>query len=190
MNSKEKILVAAKTLFAEKGYADVSMRNLAQAVNLSVAGIYHHFSDKHTLYLETMQFAFRDSALVFSEIFDQRDSAETKLTQFVSSLIQELTLDREFHRIIQRELIDADPERMKMLAEDVFKEQFSFLLDLSKQIAPQKDAYLSAISVLSLCKHHLEMQPIASFLPGWKPQHAKQDVIANHITQILLKGLK
>jgi hypothetical protein len=79
---------------------------------------------------------------------------------------------------------------MKMLAEDVFKEQFSFLLTLTKQIAPEKDAYLSAISVLSLCKHHLEMQPICSFLPEWKPQHAELDVIAKHITEILLEGLK
>lgn len=166
------------------------MRNLAKAVNLSVAGIYHHFPDKNSLYLETVQFAFKDKALIFSEIFHQSDPAETKLAQFVSSLIRELTSDREFHRLIQRELIEANPERMKMLAEDVFKEEFCFLLTLTRQIAPEKDAYLSAISVLSLCKHHLEMQPICRFLPEWKPQHAEQKVIAEHITEILLKGLK
>jgi AcrR family transcriptional regulator len=189
LNSKEKILVKAKTLFAEKGFANVSMRNLAKAVNLSVAAIYHHFPDKNTLYLETVQFAFRDKALIFSEIFQQHDSAETKLRKFVSSLIHELSIDREFHQLIQRELVDANPKRVKLLAEDVFNEQFCLLLTLIKQIIPEKDAYLSAISVLSLCKHHLEMQPICRFLPEWKPQHDEQEVIARHITEILLKGL-
>lgn len=166
------------------------MRTLAKAANLSVAAIYYHFPDKNTLYIETVQFAFRDKALIFSNIFQQCNSAETKLEQYVSSLIHELTTDREFHQLLQRELVDANPERMKMLAEDVFKEQFNFLLILTKQIAPERDAYLSAVSVLSLCKHHLEMQPICSFLPEWKPQHAEQDVIAKHITEILLEGLK
>lgn len=189
LNSKEKILTQAKTLFAEKGFSGVSMRNLANQVNMSVASIYHHFPDKNSLYLETVQFAFKDKAVVFSAIWQGNNSAEQKLALFVNALIEELTLDREFHCLMQRELIDANPERMEMLAKDVFNEEFSFLLNIMKEIAPQQDAHLAAISVLSLCKHHLEMQPICGFLPDWKPEHEQPQVIANHVMTILLKGL-
>lgn len=189
LNSKEKILTQAKILFAEKGFSGVSMRNLASQVKMSVASIYHHFPDKNSLYLETVQFAFKDKALVFSVIWQGDSSAEKKLELFVNALIQALTLDREFHCLMQRELIEANPERMEMLAKDVFNEEFSFLLGLMKVIVPEQDAHLAAISVLSLCKYHLEMQPIRRFLPDWKPEHEQPQVIAKHVMRFLFKGL-
>ena len=176
-------------MFAETGFADVSMRKLAKSVEMSAASIYHHFPDKKTLYLETVQFSFADKAVAFSTIWQSSKTAEKKLSMFVFILLRELFLDREFHRLIQRELVDANPERMKMLAEDVFFEEFSFLLSLMKEIAPAKDPHLSAISVLSLCKYHLEMTPIRNFLPEWKPEDEQSEIIAEHIIQLLSKGL-
>lgn len=177
-------------MFAERGFADVSMRDLAKTVDMSAAAIYHHFSDKNTLYLETVQYAFADKALLFTEVWQMDSSAEKKLAIFVRSLIQILQSDHEFHRLIQREILDANTERMKMLAEDVFKEQFNFLLMLMKEIAPEKDAHLSAISVSNLCMHHLEMQPLCRFLPSWAQEHENSEVIAKHIIGLLLNGLK
>lgn len=190
MNSKEKILKQAKTLFAERGFADVSMRGLAKTVNMSAAALYHHFPDKNTLYLETVQYAFADKALLFSEIWKIDSSAEKKLGLFVSSLIQVLISDSEFHRLIQRELLDGNTERMKILAEDVFQQQFYFLLILMKEIAPERDAHSLAISVSSLCMRHIEMQPLCRFLPDWKQAHENPEVIAKHIIRLLLNGLK
>jgi AcrR family transcriptional regulator len=181
MNSKEKILIKAKKLFSEKGFAEVSMRNLAKALNLSVAAIYHHFPNKNALYLETVQYAFTDKEKVLSDIWLQQTSAEQKLELFVHSLVLLLVSDAEFHRLIQREILSANPERMKLLAEDVFNEQFCFLRSLMKEIKPNKDAHLSAISVLALCKHHIEMEPLRCFLPGWEAEHEQADVIAQHV---------
>lgn len=177
-------------MFAESGFANVSMRNLAKAVGMSVASIYHHFPDKNTLYLETVQFSFTDKAIVFSEIWNKNCSVEKKLEMFISSLFQLLFADREFHRIIQREIVDANPDRMKMLAEDVFQEQFYYLLQIMKQIAPEKDAHLSAISVLCLCIYHIEMQPLRQFLPEWKLQHEDPAILVKHVTELLLNPLK
>lgn len=190
MNSKEKILIQAKTLFAERGFADVSMRGLAKTVNMSAAALYHHFPDKNTLYLETVQYAFADKALLFSEVWKIDSSAEKKLGLFVSSLTQVLISDSEFHRLIQRELLDGNKERMKILAEDVFQQQFYFLLVLMKEIAPERDAHSLAISVSSLCMRHIEMQPLCRFLPDWKQEHENPEVIAKHIISLLLNGLK
>ena len=176
-------------MFAETGFADVSMRKLAKALGMSVASIYHYFPDKKTLYIETVKFSFADKEKAFSKIWQNPYSAEQKLSLFIKTLIQELSLDRDFHRLTQRELIDGNPERMKMLAEDVFFAEFSFLLSLMKEVAPTKDPHLSAISVLSLCKHHLEMTPIRNFLPEWKPEHEQADIIAKHIIQLLSTGL-
>ena len=165
------------------------MRMLAKAVDMSAAAIYHHFPDKKTLYLETMRHAFSDKAAAFSKIWTEDVSPETKLSLFVTSLIQEATADPEFNRLIIREVVDGDPERMKILADDIFKEQFSSLIHLVKKIAPEKDAHLLAVSIFSLCKHHIEMKPLRQYLPDWKPEHEHPDVLAKHVIGLLSNGL-
>ena len=117
------------------------MRNIAKTVNLTVAALYHHFPNKNVLYLETVQYAFADKALLFSEAWKLESSAEKKLELCVSSLIQVLVSDSEFHRLIQRELLDENKERLKILAD-------------------------------------------------WKKEHEEPDVTTNHITKLLLNGLK
>lgn len=190
MNAKERILIKAKKLFAEKGFSEVSMRTLAKSLDVSVAGIYHHFPNKNTLYLETVKYAFADKAMALSDVWNQKITAEQKLELFVCSLVQLLVIDKQFHRLIQREILLANPKRMKLLAEDVFNDQFCFLLNLMKEISPEKDAHLSAISVLALCKHHIEMQPLRCYLPEWKIEHEQPEVLAKHVLGFLLESRK
>jgi AcrR family transcriptional regulator len=49
---REKILDAARELFAEYGYEGVSMRKIAQHIEYSPTSIYLHFADKETLFRE------------------------------------------------------------------------------------------------------------------------------------------
>jgi AcrR family transcriptional regulator len=44
------ILTAAEKLFVEKNYADVSMRDIADAAKVSTGALYHHFPGKDELY--------------------------------------------------------------------------------------------------------------------------------------------
>jgi HTH-type transcriptional dual regulator CecR, C-terminal domain len=98
--------------------------------------------------------------------------------------------DRNFHRLIQREILEADPERMRLLVQTVFKKHFELLLHLAAELALERDANLTAISIISRVKHHLEMQPLRQHLPGWKPEHEVPEIFAAHVTDLLLTGLK
>ena len=190
MSSKEKILGTAIVLFAQKGYSGLSMRQLAQAVDMSVAAIYHHFPDKNALYLESVRFAFSDKEQVFAQVWESDCSAEKKLGGFIRSLIDVMLQDRDFHRLMQREILEADPERMQLLAQGIFKRQFCLLMQLATELAPEQDAHLVATSVIGLAKYYIEYQPLLKNFPGWKPEHEMPEVIAAHITELLLKGLK
>jgi TetR/AcrR family transcriptional regulator len=48
--SREKILEAAETLFARRGYAAVGMREVAEAAGLGKSSLFHHFRSKAELY--------------------------------------------------------------------------------------------------------------------------------------------
>lgn len=190
MSSKEKILDTAIVLFAQKGYSGLSMRHLAQAVEMSVAAIYHHFPDKNALYLEAVRFAFSYKEQVFTQVWESDCTAEEKLHKFIRSLIDVMHEDRDFHRLMQREILEADPERMQLLAQGVFKDQFCLLMELAAELAPDQDAHLVAASVIGLAKYYIEYQPLLKNFPGWKPEYDDPAVIAAHMTELLSAGLK
>jgi AcrR family transcriptional regulator len=190
LSSKEKILGTAIVLFAQKGYLGLSMRQLAQAVDMSVAAIYHHFPDKNTLYLEAVRFAFSDKEQVFAQVWESGCPPEEKLGKFIRSLIDVMLQDRDFHRLMQREILEADPERMQLLAQGIFNRQFCLLMQLATELAPEQDAHLVATSIIGLAKYYVEYQPLLKNFPGWKPEHEIPDVITAHITELLLNGLK
>ncbi len=48
--SKRLILSAARSVFADKGYAQASMRDIARAAGISVGGLYIYFRNKEELY--------------------------------------------------------------------------------------------------------------------------------------------
>jgi AcrR family transcriptional regulator len=48
------ILEAARTLFVEKNYANVTIADLAAQANVSTGALYHHFSSKEEVYLQMM----------------------------------------------------------------------------------------------------------------------------------------
>lgn len=52
MTRKQEIILTAKTLFREHGYKSVSMRDLAQKMNIKAASLYNHISSKEEILAE------------------------------------------------------------------------------------------------------------------------------------------
>lgn len=52
---REEILARALEVFAEKGYRKASLREIADSVGLSQAGLLHHFSSKEELFAEVLR---------------------------------------------------------------------------------------------------------------------------------------
>lgn len=52
---REEILARALEVFADKGYRKASLREIAESVGLSQAGLLHHFSSKEELFAEVLR---------------------------------------------------------------------------------------------------------------------------------------
>ncbi len=189
METKDKILQQAIFLFARKGFAGVSMRSLAKAADISAASLYHHFPDKHALYLQAMHRAFANKATGFNEVWQSQRSDKAKLQLFVVKLTELMMADQDFQRLMQREILDADEQRMQALAQQVFAEQFEHLIQLNRQLAPEKDAHLLAVSIIGMVCYHLELRPLRRFLPEARPEHDDVGTIAAHVFDLLSHGL-
>ncbi|MCF8006193.1 MAG: TetR/AcrR family transcriptional regulator [Methylovulum sp.] len=187
---KEKIRQEAMILFAEKGYSAVSMRQVATLAKVSVAGIYHHYPDKKALYLDAIRFAFSGKEDIFNTVWVMQCSPEKTLTLFIRALFDVLLADRTFHRLMQYEIMEADGERLQLLAQSVFHQQFSLLIRLVQQLAPTQDAHLMATTIIILVEGTLRAQPINRYFPGRKAEHDQVEVMAEHVTQVVLKALQ
>jgi AcrR family transcriptional regulator len=176
-------------LFANAGYSGVSMRHVAKAVGVSIATLYHHFPDKQTLYLRCIEEAFTNKAEGLSEVLSIDDTPEEQLKQFIVRFTCLMAEDGHFRRLFQRELLDGDETRLRVLAKDVFQVQFKGITDLAQTLAPNCDSHMMAISMAGLVLFHLETTPIRQFLPGGRAEHNDPEFIAEHVTQLLLNGV-
>lgn len=166
------------------------MRDIAKTVGVTAASLYHHFPDKEALYLQTMAKAFEDKAEGFEKALSATGTAEQRLEKFVATFTKLMSDDPDFRALLQRELLDGDETRLKLLAEQVFREPFVAMEALVSELVPSCDAHMLAISMASLILYHLETAPIRRFFPGGKAKHNKPTVIARHVTRLLLHGLR
>ena len=184
------ILENAVLLFSRTGYSGVSMRDIANAVGISVATLYHHFPDKERLYLDAVQHAFANKESQIRLALETKDSPQVRLEAFVRTLVRIMGEDPDFRRLLQRELLDGDEPRLQRLASDIFEGPFKAIYDLAEEIAPGCDAHMLVLSISGMIIHHFEMGPMRRFLPGSKPEHNDPEYITNHITRLLMHGLK
>jgi TetR/AcrR family transcriptional regulator len=189
-NSKKEILETSISLFARDGFNGVSMRSIAKEVGLNVATIYHHFQDKQTLYITAMARAFARRAEILSAALETNVSPEQRLAQFTVAFCKLVHDDPDFGKLIQREILAGDAERLRLLAERVFKEFFTSLLALCRELAPDYDPHLLAVSILGLMSYHYQITPFRRHQLGSKPEHNDPQVVARHVTRLLLQGIK
>jgi AcrR family transcriptional regulator len=81
VSTKDELIRRALELFLEKGYDRTSMRDIAEAVGITKAGVYHHFAGKEALFHEVLTFFFDEmgkwSASRFEEGEPLHDVLET-----------------------------------------------------------------------------------------------------------------
>lgn len=65
-NTKETIMYQALTLFSDRGYEGVSMRDIASAVGIKAASLYNHFKNKEDIFksiIDEMSKRYEDAVL-------------------------------------------------------------------------------------------------------------------------------
>lgn len=182
------ILEKAIPMFAARGYSGVSMRHISQAVGISAAALYHHFPDKENLYLEAMAHAFTDKAAGITAALEGSGTSLERLERFVDSFTGLMGDDPDFRALLQRELLDGDEIRLKLVAERVFLGPFQAMTALAEELAPECDPHMLAISMAGLVLFHFETAPVRRFLPGGRPEHNDPKIIARHVTRLLSRA--
>lgn len=83
---RARILDTAARLFAERGYNGIAMREIAEAVGVSKAGLYYHFQDKADLLLAILN-AHLDATSQIVQAAQRRPTAREQIAALVRGLL-------------------------------------------------------------------------------------------------------
>jgi len=188
--TQERLLDNAIGLFAERGYAGVSMRDIAASVEITPAAIYHHFASKDALYIGAITYLFDKLTLGIGDRLAPIGDPAVRLELLTSSMLHVLEEDPRFRRIYLRELLEGDEHKLAALAENTFAGFYEPLYTLMQELAPDRDPQLLIFSLAGLVFHHLEVRKLAPHLPNPLPGERDLSTLAAHITQLFLYGVK
>jgi TetR/AcrR family transcriptional regulator len=80
VNSRERLLETATELFAEKGYAGASVREIVEKAGVSKPVLYYYFKSKEGLFYAILEWAAAVQQNILNEIFEARG---TVLQRFI-----------------------------------------------------------------------------------------------------------
>ena len=163
---KEEILSVSARLFAENGYAAVSMRELASETKMTPAALYHHYTDKEALYYAVLRYVFTDKASAITNLAQGAESIELKLKELIVWVIKLFSSDAVFTRLLHRELLDGDNARIKFLSKEIIEPPFLEVEKFIQNIVPHRDARSLAVSAFSLILGHFQITPILQNMSG------------------------
>lgn len=166
------ILEVAERLFADKGFDAVSINDIAVQAGVSKANIFHHFKSKEGLYMALLKSACDHSAQALDEVEGALiQDPQARLETFFSLHLKALVAHPRSSRLIQRELLEGATERGRQLAEQVFSEHFSRVVELVREGQTQGflrkdfDAALLAFLLVGANVFFFETRSILKHLP-------------------------
>ena len=188
-DTRERLLELTAALFAEQGFAAVSMRDIARAAGLTPAALYHHFTDKDALYEAVLAHVYRSRTQALHAVLDtDGQSNSAMLRAFVMAFAGIVANDKIFSRLLHRELLDGSVARMQRLSTQVFQETFASFAKVLRALAPGRDHHFTANAMITIILGHYECAVIRSSLLGYLPVHESPDFLADQVIKLVLTG--
>jgi AcrR family transcriptional regulator len=140
------ILAAAEELFVRRNYADVSMRDIAEAANVTTGALYHHFPSKEKLYVEMIKADLARKQQAMAEAIPPTGTCREKLRGLTRVFLNMPPERRNMMRLVRRDvnvfkgrlreaIINAYQAALPHLVEPVLREGIA--LGEIKQIDPR-----------------------------------------------------
>jgi TetR/AcrR family transcriptional regulator len=168
---EQAILDAAETLFAKKGFDAVSMSAIASLANSSKPNIYHHFKNKHELYLAIMKNAVRKTSELLDTLEDAPGSFRERLTQFSAGQLGNILSHRQASKLVLRETLSGNSERGREIAKHLVGNIFSRLIAMIEkgqrrgEFRNDIDATLVAFMIVSANSFFFQASPLLENMP-------------------------
>jgi AcrR family transcriptional regulator len=101
---KERILEAAKSIFAHKGFSETKMSDIAVAANVSYGLTYHYFANKEAIFTSLLQKALQGALELMQYAKARPGTAWDRLRWLTSEILQGAQNEPEFEMLVLQAL--------------------------------------------------------------------------------------
>ncbi|HKF38431.1 MAG TPA: TetR/AcrR family transcriptional regulator [Ktedonobacteraceae bacterium] len=114
---RERILEAARTIFAHKGFTDTKMTDIAAAAGVSYGLAYHYFKDKEEIFTRLVEWALSGALGLMQRALEMPGTPWDRLHWFLSQSLQGVQEEPEaFMVVLQAFTNDMVPQETREIA--------------------------------------------------------------------------
>ena len=196
--SRDNILDAAEQLFAARGFARTTIKDIGSAAGLNSALLYYYFADKEELYREVLRrFVSRLVARTMGELTAE-GSPDTRLRAVLRAQAELLIENPQFPRLMVRELAESEGahavEQFHLLASTTFRRLCELIEDGQRAGLFRKnvDPRFAAISTIAQVVYFFVARPAIRVLLKAGPEGPSPKVVrdfARHAADFALAAL-
>jgi TetR/AcrR family transcriptional regulator, cholesterol catabolism regulator len=183
--TRENILEAAAQVFRQKGFHGASMQDIAEAVNLQKASLYHHVSSKQEILLAILDRALELLLERISAISNQNIRADEKLQQMIRTYLQILAENTDLSAVLlfEHRSLERRQHARHVPNRDKFEALWREVLveGVTAKLFQCDDPALTARAILG----------IMNWTITWYHPEGRLEIdgIADHYSNLLLNGL-
>jgi AcrR family transcriptional regulator len=146
IDTKEQIISVAKRLFAERGFAGTTLRNVIGEADVNLAAVHYHFGSKEELFRAVVQRFARpivEQELVMLKQLQaggRVPTVEEILTVVLKPCLEFVAQDKEF-LLVHTQFMGrcwAEPEPLKSIVEGEFAALIEAFLDVLQRVMPEQ----------------------------------------------------
>ncbi len=115
----ERIMEEATRLFVTRGYHGISMREIAEAVGVSKAGLYYHFKDKEDLFIAILTANLEQIDRIIAQARQSGQTAREQISQIIQAILEQAPHQRAIIRLASQEM-----EHISQTARDQFDQLY------------------------------------------------------------------
>ena len=192
--SRQQILDAALKLFSHRGYGATSVRDIAEAADLSKGNVYHHFPDKETIFRALLDRYFQVMSqpdFPFNRALASGSFPEN--LENIGKAVREVVRDyREYALLIYVDVVEFDGSHVRRFYENMAERFQSFIKNagMEHELAEKLADGLSPVSAVMLATRIFYNYFTVEILFGVKDHFGKEtDAAVKEISRILRHGM-
>ena len=196
--TRGRLLAAGARLFAERGFAKVTVRDICRKARANVAAVNYHFGGKVGLYHEVLQSAVRtmQSTTEAAREAGASQAPDRQLRAYVEVFLQRVIgggHDSWIHQFMLREMSDPTPA-LDTVIEQVIKPRMAYLCGIIAELlgCPIDDTRVArcALSVHVQCLALMDNPVAARMSPAFAHTPQTLETMTDHIARFSLAGIR
>jgi len=187
MDKYRRILEAAITVFAEQGYFQSTIAQIAKEAGVADGTIYLYFKNKDDILVQFYQYKTRQIFERFRDAVSQPASAEEKLRCLIHVHLQEFQKDRNMAIVYQ-----AETHQNRRLGNDQIKEMSKMYRDIISEVVElgQEEGTIRKDLYMGLVKRFIN-GAVDEVINSWIHSGGKYDLVtmADPLVDLFIQGI-